>query len=124
MCPIMRAATTRRKQKCSARYSFLTSLHQFQVPFAKTQAGQSGRGWGSEGNAVERGVQLRDKELLPKGREREVFVCGPVCVTGVPLHSLTGLKYSTNQVAYVQCREPTVIPPVWGELGAWKKGPS
>lgn len=66
----------------------------------------------------------RDKELLPKGRERKVFVCGPVCMMGVPFHSLKSLKYSTNYMAYVQCREPTVILSVWGELGAWKKGPS
>lgn len=26
----------------------------------------------------------RDKELLPKGREREVFACGPMCMMGVP----------------------------------------
>lgn len=34
----------------------------------------------------------RDKELLPKGREREACVCGPVCTTGAPFHSLVSLK--------------------------------
>lgn len=51
-------------------------------------------------------------------------MCGPVCMTGVPLHSLTSLKASTKQVAYVQRREPAVILPSMGRAWAWKKGPA
>lgn len=66
----------------------------------------------------------RNKELLPKGREREGFVCEPGYMMGVPLHSLTSLKRSTNWVAYVQVRKPTIILLIGGGLGAWKKRPT
>lgn len=49
----------------------------------------------------------RNKELLPKGREREGFVCGPGSMMGVPLHGLTSLNHSTNRLAYVQGRKPS-----------------
>lgn len=42
---------------------------------------------------------------------------------GVPFHSLKSLKYSTNYMAYVQCREPTVILSYGESLGPGRKAP-
>lgn len=76
--------------------------------------GSQGGGGGVGGKAIERGVQLTGIKSFSQRAGREKRLCGPVCVTGVPLHSLTSLKDSTNQVAYVQRREPGVILPSMG----------
>lgn len=47
-------------------------------------------------------------------------MCGPACITGVPLHSLSSPKQSTNRVAYVQGKSSVTLLAGRG-LGAWRK---
>lgn len=104
------------KRARTALLSFLISLGQFQGPLHRPRLG-------SQGKPNEKGSTSysRNEELLPKGREREGFVCGPGSMMGVPLHSLTSLKHSTNRVAYVQGRKPSYTAGRWRAWGLEEK---
>lgn len=68
----------------------------------------------------------RNKELLPKGRERKsvcVCVCVPVRMMRVPLCIHTSLMHSTNRMAYVQVRNPQLNCQYGEGLGPRSKDP-
>lgn len=113
-CPLNECGNYQKRAE-TALLSVLTSLGQFQGPLQRPRLG-------SQQKTNEKGSisYSRNKEL-PKGREREGFVCGPGSMMGVPLHSLTSLKHSTNRVAYVQGRKPSYTAGRWRGWGLEEK---
>lgn len=107
------------KRAKTALLSFLTSLSQFQGPLRRPRQGRQGR----KEKTVEKGSTSysRNKELLPKGRERKGFVCDPGSMMGVPLPGPTSLKHPTNWVAYVQGRKPGFTAGRWRAWGLEEK---
>lgn len=65
----------------------------------------------------------RDKELLPKGRERKVFVCGPVCMMGVPFHSLKSLSTAPTTWPMSSAENQQLYCQYGESLGPGRKAP-